>query len=195
MTGAQADHHEEAAIDTSSISAGSYTADAGHSMVAFGVDHLGFNDYYGIFGNVSGTLELDTEDPSNSSVNVTVPVASVIVPSEGLRNHLLAPGRDGGKPDFFGPEPVAATFVSTGVELTGGTSATVTGDLTLNGVTKPVSIDAEISGVGTNGMSQKKTVGFHGSTVLKRSDFGIDFGIPFGIGDDVELYITVAFEQ
>ena len=186
---------QEDAIDTSAIEAGSYTADAGHSMVGWDVSHLGFNDYYGIFGDVAGTLTLDPADPAAASVDVTIPIASVTVPSAGLKAHLLRDGADGGKPDFFGSDPAAAHFVSTNVELTGDTSATITGDLTLNGVTKPVAIAAEVSGVGVNGMSQKKTVGFHGVATIKRSDFGIDFGIPFGISDEVDLRITIAFEK
>lgn len=183
------------AIDVAAIESGSYTADSAHSMVGWGVSHLGFNDYYGIFGDVAGTLNVDTANPAASSVDVTIPIASVTVPSEELREHLLRPGADGGAPDFFGPEPMEARFVSTNVEPTGETGATITGDLTLNGVTKPVTIMAELSGMGTNGMNQKTTLGFHGTTTINRSEFNIPFGIPFGISDDVDLMITVAFEK
>jgi len=183
------------AIDTSKIESGTYSTDPAHSMVGWSVNHLGFNDYLGIFGDVTGTLTLDAADPSASSVDVTIPIASVTVPSAGLKDHLLRAGKDGAKPDFFGPDPMPAHFVSTGVTVTDPTSAEITGDLTLNGVTKPVTIEATISGMGTNAMSQKATVGFSGSTTIKRSDFGVDFGIPFGISDEVELYITVAFEK
>ncbi|AKH41452.1 polyisoprenoid-binding protein YceI [Altererythrobacter atlanticus] len=184
-----------AEVDVSAIESGTYTADAAHSLVGWSVNHLGFNDYLGIFGDVSGTLTLDTANPAASSVDVMIPIASVTVPSAGLKDHLLRAGKDGAKPDFFGPEPAPAHFVSTNIDVTGETEATITGDLTLNGVTKPVTIEAEVSGQGTNAMSQKKTVGFHGETTIKRSDFGMDWGIPFGIGDEVELTITVAFEK
>lgn len=185
----------EKTIDVAAIESGAYTADASHSMVGWSVDHLGFNDYLGIFGDVSGTLTLDKDNPSASKVDVTIPIASVVVASAGLKDHLLRPGKDGGAPDFFGPTPAPARFVSTSVEQTGPTQATVAGDLTLNGVTKPVTIDATVSGQGANGMSRKKTVGFHGSTTLKRSEFNIPFGIPFGVSDEVDLFITVAFEK
>ncbi len=184
------------ALDPSAASSGTYSTDAAHSMVAFSVNHLGFNDYYGLFGDVEGTLSLDTENLANSSVDVTIPLASVMVPSAGLRDHLLRPAGEGASaPDFFGPNPEAARFVSTSVHSTGETTAHITGDLTFNGVTKEVTIQAELAGMGTNMMSQKETLGFHGSTTITRSEWNMGFGVPFGIADDVELYITVAFEK
>jgi len=182
-------------IDVSKVESGTYAADANHSMVGWSVSHLGFNDYLGIFGDVAGTLELDPANVSSAKVDVTIPIASVTVPSAGLKAHLLKPGENGGKPDFFGAEPMPARFVSTKVEQTGETEATITGNLTLNGVTKPITVKAEISGMGTNMMSQKATIGFHGEAAIKRSDFGVDFGIPFGISDEVDFWITVAFEK
>jgi polyisoprenoid-binding protein YceI len=183
------------AIDVAAIEDGNYTADAGHSMVQWKLSHLGFNDYYGIFGDVAGTLTVNKANPSASKVDVTIPITSVTVPSAGLRDHLLRPGQNGGAPDFFGANPAPARFVSTSVEPTGETSANITGNLTLNGVTKPVTIEAELAGMGTNGMSQKKTLGFHGTTTIKRSEFNIPFGIPVGLSDEVDLTITIAFEK
>lgn len=191
----QAQNGAQPQVDASGIEAGTYTVDAAHSMVGWGVDHLGFNDYFGIFGDVSGTLELDPANLSAAKVDVTIPIASVLVASAELKDHLLRAGENGGNPDFFGPNPEPARFVSTAVQVTDDDEATITGDLTLNGVTRPVRIEAELSGAGTNGMNQKKTVGFHGETEIKRSDFGIEWGIPFGIGDEVDLKITIAFEK
>jgi polyisoprenoid-binding protein YceI len=182
-------------IDVAKIESGTYTADAGHSMVGWSVSHLGFNDYFGIFGDVAGTMTVDKANPANSKVDVTIPVASVTVPSAGLKDHLLRAGKDGAKPDFFGPAPAPAKFVSTTVKTTGPTSAEVTGNLTLNGVTKPVTIMAELSGMGTNGMNRKATLGFHGTTTIKRSEWNIPFGTQFGISDEVDLQMTVAFEK
>ena len=177
------------------IESGSYAADPNHSMVVWSVSHLGFSDYYGTFGDVSGTLTVDAANPAASTVDVTIPIASVTVPSEGLKDHLLRPGEGDAAPDFFGPDPMAAHFVSTSVEPTGETSATITGDLTMNGVTKPVTIMAEMSGMGTNGMSQKKTLGFRGTATIMRSEFNVPFGIQFGISDEVDLILTAAFEK
>jgi polyisoprenoid-binding protein YceI len=174
---------------------GTYSTDPAHSMVGWEVSHLGFNDYYGIFGDVAGTLNLDVANIGNSTVDVTIPISSVTVASAGLKDHLLRAGQNGGNPDFFGPDPAPARFVSTAVHATGERTAHIMGDLTLNGVTKPVTIQAELSGNGTNGMSRKETVGFHGTTTIKRSDWNMAWGIPFGIGDEVDLNITVAFEK
>lgn len=70
----------------------------------------------------------------------------------------------------------------------------ITGDLTLNGVTKPVTFEAEFTGAGTNPFNKKATVGFEAETEIKRSDFGVNYGIPF-VSDEVELDISVAFEK
>jgi len=183
------------AINLSAIEGGNYTADAGHSMIGFSVSHLGFNDYFGLFGDVTGNLALDTNDLSRSALEVWIPVATVTVPSAGLKDHLLRPGQNGAAPDFFGPQPVPARFVSTNIELTGATTANVTGQLTLNGITQPITIAAELVGMGTNGMNQKQTLGFHGTTSIQRSAFNIPFGIPFGISDEVDFTISVAFEK
>ena len=183
------------AIDLSAVQAGDYTTDPSHSLVAWEVSHLGFNDYFGIFGDISGTLSIDPANVEAAALDVTIPIASVTVPSEGLKGHLMRPGQDGGAPDFFGPEPEAARFVSTAVHKTGDTSAEIMGELTLNGVTKPVTIQAELSGMGKNAMNQNTTLGFHGVTTIKRSDWNIAWGIPFGISDEVEMKISVAFEK
>ena len=180
-------------MDPSRVTAGTYAADSAHSLVGWRVNHFGFNDYFGIFGNVSGTLTIDPANLSAAKVDVTIPIDSVVVASAGLRDHLLRAGRDGGKPDFFGPNPAAAKFVSTRVQPSGN-NATITGDLTLNGVTKPVTLQAQFTGAGKGMMNQKETVGFEGTTTIKRSDFGITTFVPM-VSDEVELTITTAFEK
>jgi polyisoprenoid-binding protein YceI len=179
--------------DPARVTAGTYAADPGHSLIAFEVNHFGFNDYYGIFGDVAGTLTLDPANPNAAKVDVTIPVASVTTASKGLTDHLLRAGKDGGKPDFFGPATAAARFVSTSVKADGMT-AEITGNLTLNGVTKPVTFTAEFTGAGNNPFNKKATVGFEAETSIKRSDFGVNYAIPF-VGDEVELDISVAFEK
>ena len=184
------------APDPARVTAGSYAADPAHSLIAFEVNHFGFNDYYGIFGDVAGTLVLDPANIAAAKVDVTIPVASVTTASKALTAHLLRPGKDGAKPDFFGPAPAPARFVSTSVKVNpkDKTMATITGNLTLNGVTREVSFEAEFTGAGTNPFNQKATVGFEAETEIKRSDFGVNYGIPF-VSDEVELDISVAFEK
>ena len=126
---------------------------------------------------------------------MTIPVAKVTTASSGLTGHLLRAGKDGGKPDFFGPAPADAKFVSTRVVLgDDGDEAKVTGNLTLNGVTKPVTLDVDFHGAGTNPYNKKATVGFNAETTIRRSDFGITYGIP-AVSDEVELEIHAAFEK
>ena len=184
------------AKDPSRVTAGTYAADPNHSLIAFEVNHFGFNDYYGLFGDVAGTLVIDPANLSAAKVDVMIPVANVTTASKGLTDHLLRPGKDGKTPDFFGPAPASARFVSTAVKVDAkdATMATITGDLTLNGVTRPVTFEAEFTGAGANPMNKKATIGFEAETSIKRSDFGVNYGIPF-VSDEVELDISVAFEK
>ena len=183
------------AMDVSRAQAGTYAADAGHTLVGWRVNHFGFNDYFGIFGNISGTLTIDPAAPQNAKVDITIPVAEVTTASAGLTGHLLrAPGEGKDKADFFGANPAPARFVSTSV-MPNGTKAMIHGDLTLNGVTKPVVIDAEFTGAGNAMMPPRRlTLGFEGTTTIKRSDFGLSTFIPM-VSDEVELDITAAFEK
>ncbi|WP_374405577.1 YceI family protein [Pelagerythrobacter sp.] len=183
------------AVDPARITRGTYQADSAHSLVQWRVNHFGFNDYFGLFGDVSGTLTIDPAQLGQASVDVTIPIASVTVASDGLRDHLLRAGTDGGAPDFFGPEPQPARFVSKSVAVSpGGMTADITGDLTLNGVTREVVLATRFTGAGANPMSKAETVGFEGTTTIKRSDYGIAFALPV-VSDDVELEFTAAFEK
>jgi polyisoprenoid-binding protein YceI len=183
------------AADASRVTAGTYTADKGHSLVGWRVSHFGFNDYFGIFGDITGTLVLDPKNPRAAKVDVTIPVSKVTTASAGLTSHLLRAGKDGGKPDFFGANPADARFVSTAVTVN-GTKALITGNLTLNGVTKPVRLDATFVGAGKSPAMAggKNTIGFHATSKIMRSQFGIAYGIPL-VSDEVKLDISVAFEK
>jgi len=162
-------------------------------MVVWEVDHLGFSNYTGIFGDVTGTLVLDPKNLAAAKVDVTIPVAKVTTASAGLTAHLLRAGKDGGKPDFFGPAAADAKFVSTGVVIDDdGDEAKVTGNLTLNGVTKPVTLDVDFHGAGA--MGGQENVGFEAEAKIRRSDFGLGFGVPM-VSDEVELKIHAAFQK
>ena len=179
--------------DVSRVTAGTYKTDPGHTLIGWRVSHFGFNDYFGIFGDATGTLTLDPKNPNAATVDITIPVSKVTTASAGLTGHLLRAGKDGGKPDFFGPTPADAKFVSTKVEAK-GTTAKIIGNLTLNGITKPVVLDTKFSGAGNNPFNKKATVGFHATTTIKRSDFGVSYAVPV-VSDDVALDISVAFEK
>lgn len=181
--------------DATRVTAGNYTADRNHTLVGWRVSHFGFNDYFGIFGSITGTLTLDPKKPGDTKVDITIPVSMVITASTGLSGHLLRAGKDGSKPDFFGPSPADARFVSKAVTVK-GKNALITGDLTLNGITKPVRLDAVFVGAGKSPAMAggKETVGFHATSKILRSQFGIGYGIPV-VSDEVRLDISVAFEK
>ena len=181
-------------MDVSRVAAGSYALDPAHTLVQWSVSHFGFNDYFGLFGDIEGTMTLDPADIAATEFDITIPITSVAVPSEGLRDHLLRPGEDGAEPDFFGAEPEAARFVSTSVRQTSDTTAVVSGQLTMNGNTGPVTMAVEFTGAGQNPMSEAQTVGFHGRATIDRTQWGVSYGAPM-VGSKVDLDISAAFER
>lgn len=182
------------APDPARVTAGSYTVEKTHTQIKWTVNHFGFNDYFGIFGEPTGTLDLDPRNPNAAKVSIDIPINQVATSSKGLTEHLLRPGKDGKPADFFNvADHPTAKFVSTSVTAS-GTRATIAGNLTLNGVTKPVTLDASFVGAGDNPFNKKPTVGFHATTTIKRSDWGMTYGIPL-VTDAVKLDISVAFEK
>ena len=195
VTVAQAPVAAPGSRNPAAVTGGTYTADPGHTLVVWTLDHLGFSPNTGIFGDVTGTLRLDPKNLNSASVDVTIPVSKVVTASAGLTQHLLRPGKDGGKPDFFGATPSDARFVSTKV-VASGQKAKITGNLTLNGVTRPVTLDAAFYGAGKMPaqMGAKENVGFRATGKIMRSQFGLGFGVPM-VGDEVALDISAAFQK
>lgn len=192
---AQAPATVPGAPDTARVTAGTYAADPGHTLVVWEVDHFGFSNYTGIFGDVTGTLVIDPANLAAAKLDVTIPISKVTTASSGLTSHLLRDGKDGAKPDFFGTAPADAKFVSTRIVLDDdGDEAKVTGNLTLNGITRPVTLDVDFHGAGANPFNKKETVGFEAEAEIRRSDFGITYGVPM-VSDKVELKIHAAFEK
>jgi polyisoprenoid-binding protein YceI len=177
------------------VTGGNYTVDPAHTLVVWTVDHLGISPYSGIFGDVTGRLALDPRNLNAARVDVTIPVSKVVTGSAGLTEHLLRPGQGGGAPDFFGASPANARFVSTRV-VANGRNAKITGNFTLNNITKPVTLDATFHGAGKlpAEMGGKENVGFRATGTIIRSQFGLGFGVPV-IGDEVKLQISAAFEK
>lgn len=173
--------------DAARVAAGTYAVDANHSQINWQVNHFGFNDYFGLFGDVKGTLQIDPANLSAAKVDVTIPIASVATSSQGLTDHLKTA-------DFFNVATYeSARFVSTNV-MVDGQKATIKGDLTMLGVTKPIELEARFEGAGANPMNKKQTIGFHAVSTLRRSDWGMSKYVPM-VGDDVKLRISVAFEK
>ncbi|MCE7796944.1 YceI family protein [Sphingobium sufflavum] len=175
--------------DPKRVTAGTYATDPSHTLVGWRVNHMGFNDYFGQFGDVKGSLVLDPAKPANAKLDVTIPIASLSTASAALTKHLSGA-------DFFDaakyPE---ARFVSTSVNVT-GTKAVIVGNLTIKGITKPVTLDASFVGAG-KGFPQaggRETVGFHATGKVNRGDYGIAYGLPL-VPDPVLIDLTVAFEK
>lgn len=182
------------AVDLARVTAGTYQADPAHTLVAWRVNHMGFNDYFGLFGAITGTLTLDPANPAAARVAVRIPVRKITTANAGLTGHLLRPNA-AGKPDYFGPNPADALFTSTRViPAADGTSARIEGRLSLNGVTRPVVLDARFTGAGKNPLGGKQTVGFEARTAIQRSQFGLTSDLPL-VGDTVTLEITAGFER
>ncbi|MFB0872505.1 MULTISPECIES: YceI family protein [unclassified Sphingobium] len=174
--------------DAAKVSGGSYKVDGGHTQVVFAWDHMGFTNNAGTIAEPTGTLTLDKANPANSKVEVTFQIANLRTGVAKLDEHLM-------KPDFFDAAKFpTATFVSTSVKPEGATGAEITGNLTLHGVTKPVTLDAEFYGAGVQPMSKKENIGFVATGTIKRSEFGMGYGVPM-VGDAIELKVIAGFEK
>ena len=174
--------------DPAQIHAGTYAVDPGHTQVGWRVSHMGFSNYAGGFSDVSGTLELQPKNPAAAKLSIKIPVTSVATTSAKLTDELK------GDQWLDAAKFPAMTFVSTKVAPEGKDRAKVTGDLTLHGVTKPVTLDVTLVGAGVNPLNKKVTVGFEATGTLKRSEFGVKTYVPL-IGDELHLTIAGAFEK
>jgi len=174
-----------AAVSTTAIAAPeAYTLDASHSQIIFNYNHLGYSTTYGMFSGFNGEIQFDQEDPAASSVTVSFPVMTMLTGWEERFAHFMSP-------DFFdGTEEEMVTFTSTSIEVTGETTALITGDLTLNEVTKSVVLDAKLNQMGDHPMAGKPWAGFDATTTLVRSDYNLGQFAPF-VSDEVQVMISV----
>ncbi|MDR3508042.1 MAG: YceI family protein [Caulobacteraceae bacterium] len=174
--------------DPAKVPAGAYAVESSHTRVLFAINHMGFTTYYGDFTGVSGSLTVDPAKPAASAVSVSIPTASISTTNATLDAELKAA-------DWLDAAKYPTiTFKTTSVTPTGASTADVTGDLTLHGVTKSVTLAAKFNAVGPNIMTRKITVGFDGTAHIKRSDFGVTKYVPL-IGDQVDVIISAAFEK
>jgi polyisoprenoid-binding protein YceI len=168
-----------------------WAIDAAHTNAEFAVKHLMISTVRGRFADVAGTVELDAETPANSSVTVTINVASIDTRQEQRDAHLRSA-------DFFDVAnfPVL-TFKSTRVISDGPDSGAfrVDGDLTIRGVTRPVSLRVTEEGRTRDPWGGDR-VGFSGSTKINRRDFGLTWNQVleaggFAVGDEVKITLDV----
>jgi len=161
-----------------------YVLDASHSQIVFSYNHLGFSTTYGMFSGFDGEIMFDDEAPADSSVSVSFPVRSMMTGWEQRFGHLMSD-------DFFGAgEDDMVTFSSTGIEVTGDNTALITGDLSMNGVTKSVVLDAKLNQAGDHPRAGKPWAGFDATATVLRSDFNVGNFAPF-ISDEVAIQISI----
>jgi polyisoprenoid-binding protein YceI len=168
-----------------------YTLDPSHSQIVFSYNHLGYSTGYGMFSGFAGEIQFDAENPAASSVTVSFPVRSMLTGWEARFEHFMSP-------DFFdAAEDEVVTFTSTGIEITGEKTAKITGDLTLNGVTQPVVLDAVLNNQGAYPLPPfegKPALGFAATTTLSRTAFNLGNFVPF-ISDEVQVQISTEAMQ
>jgi len=162
-----------------------FTIDPTHTQVSFTYNHFGFSNPTSRLEDIKGTVVVDQADWAKSSVNVTMPLSGLHTGVPKLDEHLKTP-------DFFDAAKFPdVTFKSTQVTKTGAETLDITGDLTVHGVTKPVTLHARVNKIGENKMISSSTAGFDADTTLKRSDFGVGKYVPM-VSDEVHVHITVS---
>ncbi|WP_223160942.1 YceI family protein [Salinicola aestuarinus] len=176
--------------DIAEVPAGTYDLDGSHSKITWAVDHYGFSTYQGQFTGITGTLTL-AEDPAQSELNIEIPLDQVVT-GGALDDHLASD-------DFFDvDENPTATFRSTQIALDDDNEATIEGELTFNGQTHPLTLEADFNQAAVYPFDKNYRLGFDGEAEMMRSDWGLDYLLPegdsvMGISDEVELEIEAEF--
>lgn len=153
---------------------GTWILDTAHTTIAFVARHAMVTKVRGTFDEFEGSVTFDEANPQASVAKAVIKTASVNTNNEDRDGHVRGD-------DFFAVDQYPEmTFESTSFDFN-GTSGTVTGDLTLKGVTKPVTLDVEVFGVEEDPFGATR-VGFEASTKINRKDFGVDFQAPLGSG-------------
>lgn len=170
------------------LPAGAYRLDPEHATLLFKIDHLGFSQLVGRFDRFDATLDFDSENPAASRLSATIDPASIDLDLPKFEEQMRGP-------DWFDvgrfPE---VRFDSREVTVTGDNTGQITGDLTLHGVTRPVTLDVTFNGGGDSLLTGRYTLGFTATGTLARSDFGLGAYAP-AVGDAVTLEIYAEFQR
>lgn len=158
-----------------------FQVDKVHSSVIFGIKHLGVGYVYGRFNMISGQFLVDPKNAKDSSIDMTIKVESIDT-GEDARDKVLR------GPDFFNVKVFpTATFKSTAIRNIGD-GLEMTGDLTIHGTTKRITVPLEFVGEGADPWGNDRS-GIHAEFTIKRSDFGITY-MPEGLGDDIRMIVS-----
>lgn len=166
-----------------------YVFDQAHTNIQFHWDHFGFSTTSAEFEEFSGELQFDPENTANSSVDVTIDLDSVDSGFETFNGHLTEKG------EWFDTDRhPEATFTSTDIKELGQNRLRVTGDLTLKGITREVTLETTINKIGQHPVSEAKTIGFDATTTVSRSAFDMGQYAP-SVGDEVTITVSSEMQR
>ena len=166
----------------------SFRLDPVHTRVAFQVSHAGFSNAIATFSKIEGELQFDEADWSTARLDVRIPIDTLDLGDADWRKKIL-------DRTFFDAERFPqARFVSTRVEPVDATHARVTGDLSMRGVTRPVTLEVTLNALRRHPLTFRRTAGFSATGTLRRSDFGMDAWKSL-VGDEVRLVIEVEAQR
>ena len=182
---------QAAATNPSLAPAGRYRVVRDHTQVVFSIMHLGLSPYYGRIGGATGNMTFSPLDPTRSGVSIELDTRSISTMSDAVTRSLCADDA------FACAKSPRIGFRSTSIKRTGDTTGEITGDLTLAGVTKPVTLTARFHGGMQGPLGQDNyQLGFSAEATIKRSDFGLTKMIWHPtVSDEVKLFIAAEFEQ
>jgi polyisoprenoid-binding protein YceI len=168
--------------------AATYEIDGRHTQVEFTYTHFGLSHISARLNQVTGTFDFDPKNPAKSAIDVQLPMSSLSTGVPRLDSHLASA-------DFFDVANFPnASFKSNAVKVLGKDRLSVSGDLTIHGVTRPVVFEVNIVGQGEHPARKTPAVGLDASTTIKRSDFGVG-GFPQAVADEVRLHINMEAAQ
>lgn len=165
---------------------GAYILDDDHASVAFSLSHFGFSQFRGRFDTLSGSLDLDPQNPEASAVTIDIDISSLHSGVVELDEKLFATSM------FNVSAYPTARFTSGAITRLSDQEARIDGVLTIKDVTRPITLTARFIGSGTNPLTGKQTIGFSAQGSFMRSEFGLTEWLPF-VGDEIDLEIDVEF--
>jgi polyisoprenoid-binding protein YceI len=176
-------------FDLDEIPPGLYDVNTKETLVRYGVDHMGFSEFWGTFPGATGTLVFDPKAIGATKINVKVPIYQVETTNRELNGQLFSD-------EFFDAEDYPwMTFSSTQVVRTGPRTFKVSGDLTMHNITKPVELDVTFHGAGRDPFTGKDTiVGFDAQGTVLRSEFGLGKYVPI-VSDKTTITISAEFKK
>jgi len=178
-------------LNVAEAPAGNYTLDPAHTSVTWSLSHAGLSFYTARFDGVTGALNFNPENPTASELDIRIDPKSVSTGDPDWNETLATSG------NYFDADnyPEIRFVATNSTRLTENTGQ-VTGDLTLRGVTKPVTLDVTYNGAGKSFGNPGKTLGFSATGTFNRSDWGLDYLITLAnIGDEITLRIETEFNE